>query len=337
MDSGVVSVPSSFIRPPHLRPSLSDQISAHDYIEIPIIDLSELVSGIRPLPIIHNIGRACQEWGFFQVTNHGVPQEIVDGMRAACRNFFGQPAAERNRFRSQNFEAPVAYATSFNPHLEKARDWKDVFYVRDLPGKCNGFDEAPEICKKAFQAYREEVQKLANLIYRAIFESLGLSSDYLDKELTGIHRLIMAVNYYPPCPDPSLTFGLTGHSDISSLTVLLQDEVPGLQVRKGDKWIGVKPLANAFVINVADQIQILSNGIYKSVEHRVVTNMDKPRMSVACFFGPREEIKIAPLSKLVTESHPALYKEVVFGDYAKNFYSQELLADRATLQFAVRE
>lgn len=256
-------------------------------------------------------------------------------MKAACLRFFSQPANERNKFRSQNLEASVAYATSFNPSREVSRDWRDALYVRDVPGVgCNGFDIAPEICRAAFTEYREEVEELAKFLYEAVFESLGLSLPYLKEALPPMARLVMGVNYYPPCPDPSLTSGVRGHSDIGLLTVLLQDDVPGLQIRKGSDWVSVMPLPNAFVINVADQIEILSNGKYKSIEHRAFTNIDKPRISVPCFFGPDESAIIAPLPNLVSESIPALYKAVKYRDYVTNFYSNALMPNRGTLKLA---
>lgn len=66
----------------------------------------------------------------------------------------------------------------------------------------------------------------------------------------------MAINYYPPCPQPELTYGLPGHKDPNALTVLLQDQVPGLQVLSGGKWVTVKPIPGTFVVNIGDQIQV---------------------------------------------------------------------------------
>ena len=67
----------------------------------------------------------------------------------------------------------------------------------------------------------------------------------------------MAVNYYPPCPEPELTYGLPGHTDPNVLTILLQDlQVAGLQVLKDGKWVAVNPEPNAFVINIGDQLQV---------------------------------------------------------------------------------
>lgn len=90
--------------------------------------------------------------------------------------------------------------------------------------------------------------------------------------LMGSKRINM--NYYPKCPNPELTVGGGRHSDVSTLTILLQDEIGGLYVRDMDtmKWIYVPPISGSLVINVGDALQIISNGKYKSVEHRVRAN-----------------------------------------------------------------
>jgi isopenicillin N synthase-like dioxygenase len=90
--------------------------------------------------------------------------------------------------------------------------------------------------------------------------SLGLEEDYIEKAL-GEQEQHMAVNYYPQCPEPELTYGLPKHTDPNALTVLLQDpSVAGLQVLKdGGRWIAVNPRPNAFVINLGDQLQVIQH------------------------------------------------------------------------------
>lgn len=100
-------------------------------------------------------------------------------------------------------------------------------------------------------------------LLEAISESLGLEKGYMDKALSK-QAQHMAINYYPPCPQPELTYGLPGHKDPNALTVLLQDQVPGLQVLFGGKWVTVKPIPGTFVVNIGDQIQ--------------VTNINSPEM-----------------------------------------------------------
>nr|GEV59359.1 protein DMR6-like oxygenase 2-like [Tanacetum cinerariifolium] len=117
--------------------------------------------------------------------------------------------------------------------------------------------------------YYTSVRGLALELVEAISESLGLDKDYIGKQL-GKHGQHMALDYYPPCPQPDLTYGFPGHTDLNLITILLQDDVSGLQVLKDGKWVVVDPVPNTFIINIGDQIQVLSNDKYKSILHRAV-------------------------------------------------------------------
>ncbi|KAI3855302.1 hypothetical protein MKX03_015655 [Papaver bracteatum] len=136
---------------------------------------------------------------------------------------------------------------------------------------------------------------------------------------------IMRMNYYPPCPRPDLVIGLTSHSDYSALTILLQlNEVEGLQIRKEERWISVKPLPDAFIINVGDVLEVITNGIYRSVNHRGVVNSTKERVSIATFHNTRLESEIGPVSSLITPETPALFKRGRFADLMKQNLSKKL-------------
>lgn len=103
--------------------------------------------------------------------------------------------------------------------------------------------------------YCTSIRGLVLKLLEAISESLGLERDHIDKNL-GKHGQHMAMNYYPPCPQPELTYGLPGHTDPNLITILLQDDVPGLQVLRNGKWIAVNPIPNTFIINIGDQMQV---------------------------------------------------------------------------------
>lgn len=105
-------------------------------------------------------------------------------------------------------------------------------------------------------SYCIQVRELGFRIQELISESLGLEKDHVNNVL-GEQGQHMAVNFYPPCPEPELTFGLPGHTDPNALTILLQDQsVAGLQVLKDGKWVAVNPHPDAFVINIGDQLQV---------------------------------------------------------------------------------
>lgn len=108
--------------------------------------------------------------------------------------------------------------------------------------------------------YGQELEKVCGTLMKVMSINLGLDVGYLQKAFGGEDiGACMRVNYYPKCPQPELTLGLSAHSDPGGLTILLADDhVKGLQVRKGNAWITVQPAPNAFVVNIGDQIQVLS-------------------------------------------------------------------------------
>lgn len=104
--------------------------------------------------------------------------------------------------------------------------------------------------------YCKEIRELGYRLEELLSESLGLEKDHIRRVLReqGQH---MAVNFYPACPEPELTYGLPGHTDPNALTILLQDlKVAGLQVLKDGNWLAVNPIPGAFVINIGDQLQV---------------------------------------------------------------------------------
>lgn len=165
----------------------------------------------------------------------------------------------------------------------------------------------------------------------------GLNVKEIDREkelmLMGSKRINL--NYYPICPNPELTIGVGRHSDVSTLTVLLQDHIGGLYVRKqdDDTWIHVPPIPGALVINIGDALQIMSNGRYKSVEHRVVANDSKNRVSVPIFVNPRPNDIIGPLQEVLESGEKPKYKQVLYSDYVKHFF-RKAHDGKETVEFA---
>jgi len=113
------------------------------------------------------------------------------------------------------------------------------------------------IHREIVRSYSIQVRELGFRIQELISESLGLEKDHI-KNVLGEQGQHMAVNFYPPCPEPELTYGLPAHTDPNALTILLQDvSVAGLQVLlKDGKWVAVNPHPDAFVINIGDQLQV---------------------------------------------------------------------------------
>lgn len=114
--------------------------------------------------------------------------------------------------------------------------------------------------RKVISEYGEEVVKLGGRILELMSINLGLEENFLLNKFGGEDDIgaCLRVNFYPKCPQPDLTLGISPHSDPGGMTILLPDDfVAGLQVRKGNEWITIKPIPNAFIINIGDQIQVL--------------------------------------------------------------------------------
>jgi len=313
------SLPESYIRPESERPKLYE---VEDCEDVPIIDLGcdDRTS------IVQKIGYACRFYGFFQVINHGVSLELVDKMLEVANEFFRLPVEEKLKLYSDDPTKTMRLSTSFNVKKETVHNWRDYLrlhcypldqYVPEWPSN-------PSTFKDTVSSYCKQVRELGFRLQELIAESLGLEKDHI-KDVLGEQGQHMAVNYYPPCPQPDLTYGLPAHTDPNALTILLQDlQVSGLQVLKDGKWMAIKPHPNAFVINIGDQLQALSNGRYKSVWHRALVNANKPRMSVASFLCPSDDALISPPVKLTEDGTGAVYRSFTYAEYYKKFWSRNL-------------
>ncbi|XP_022858561.1 protein DMR6-LIKE OXYGENASE 2-like [Olea europaea var. sylvestris] len=170
-------------------------------------------------------------------------------------------------------------------------------------------------CREACEEYAAEMEKLAYKLLELIALSLGLPRTRLNgffKEHTSFIRL----NHYPVCPVPELVLGVGRHKDAGALTILAQDDVGGLEVkRKTDgEWVFVKPTPNAYIINVGDIIQVWSNDKYESVEHRVMVNSKKQRFSIPFFLNPAHFTWVEPLEELTNKENPN-YKAYNWGKF----------------------
>ncbi|XP_010536147.1 PREDICTED: feruloyl CoA ortho-hydroxylase 1-like [Tarenaya hassleriana] len=321
-DFPLQTLPPPYILPPEER-LLPGKILCTD--QIPIFDVGDW-SDAR---VASQICDAASRFGFFQVVNHGIPMETMDAVTAAARAFYALPSEERRRFWKGNPAAETVFLqTSFSPMAEAVLEWKDYLMFSYDPENDEASSLWPSVCKDQVMEYMKSAQPVIKNLLAILMKNLNVNEidESLSNSLMGSFKI--SFNHYPKCPNPDLAAGVGRHSDISAITVLLQDDVGGLYVRaneqeEDDRWIHVAPTRGALVINVGDVLQMMSNDLYKSIEHRVVASGARNRVSVPIFVNPREDAAIKPLPEAVAMTgEAAVYREIVFSDYFSYFFSK---------------
>ncbi|CAM8993211.1 unnamed protein product [Rhodiola kirilowii] len=330
-------VPERFVRDEKERPAL-DNLCLPCLDEIPVIDLSKLLklNSKEFRNEISKLGNSCRDWGFFQVINHGIDLELLEQIEKVGMEFFMLPLEEKLKYQ-MSAGTVQGYGQAFVFSEDQKLDWCNMFalgvhpnYIRNpklWPSKPSDFSDA-------VGRYSSGVQKLCGKLLKYIALSLGLKMEVFE-DMFGEAVQAIRMNYYPPCPRPDLVLGLSPHSDGSALTVLQQGKGSsvGLQILKDNNWVPVHPIPNSLVINIGDTIEVLTNGKYKSVEHRAVTHKERERLSIVTFYAPSYEVEIGPLQELVNENNPCKYRTFNHGDYSKHYVSSKLQGKK-TLEFA---
>ncbi|KAI4333404.1 hypothetical protein L6164_018224 [Bauhinia variegata] len=300
---------------------------------IPLIDLSK--------PDAKNlIVKACEEFGFFKVINHGVPMEAISKLESEAIKFFSFPLSKKEKTGPAN---PFGYGN------KRIGQNGDVGWIEYLLFTTNqdynslrlspAYGQNPENFRSALNDYMSAVRNMSCQILDLMAEGLKIqprnvfSKLLMDQQSDSVFR----VNHYPPCPELQTLnaenkIGFGEHTDPQIISVLRSNNTSGLQISLRDgKWISVPPDHSSFFINVGDSLQVMTNGRFRSVKHRVLANGFNSRLSMIFFCGPPLSEKIAPLPSLM-KGNESLYKEFTWFEYKKSFYGSRL-ADNRLVQF----
>jgi len=283
---------------------------------IPVIDINE----IRSPATLAALDAACREWGFFQVVNHGIPQPAIDKAIGQARAFFAQPL-DAKRAISRSRENPWGF---FDRELTKnVRDLKQVYDF----GPAHGGNIRPQWpagmpeFRNAVHGYYRHCERLAYRLLAAISTNLGMSPGFLSRGFGPGHTSFLRLNYYPvpltPASASAGHFGVGQHTDAGALTILLQDEQPGLEVFRNNAWHVVEPRSDALVINIGDIVQVWSNDHYFAALHRVVASAAKERFSIPFFLNPGYETDYAPVPTMIDTARPARYRTINWGEFRR--------------------
>ncbi|PUZ40155.1 hypothetical protein GQ55_9G401800 [Panicum hallii var. hallii] len=278
-------IPERYIR---LEETAEEVIDGHDISSsIPIIDLNKLLDPQSSKEECAKLGSACKQWGFFQLINHGVPDEVICNFRNDMTEFFKQPLEAKKVYSMEpgNLEG---YGQHFVVSEKQKLDWADMFYLMLRPSDSRNlrfWPSNPPSFRDSIDVYSSEAAKLVSCLLRSV------AMDMAEKVV-----------------------GLSPHTDATGLTLLLQaNGVQGLQIRKDGKWVAINALDGAFMVNVGDIL-----------EHRAVVHPTKERTSAALFHQPCQDATVGPLPELVKRDGEALYSSIGYMDFITRFFAAKL-------------
>ncbi|KAL6642457.1 hypothetical protein ACP70R_020638 [Stipagrostis hirtigluma subsp. patula] len=313
----------------YIRPDIDqDAVVGDHHGEVPVVDLGRLLNRESFEDEAAKLRFACEEWGFFQLVNHGIAEEIILNIKRDTQEFFQLPLEVKNVYaqRPGNLQG---YGQAFVVSNDQKLDWADMFVIITQPHEARDmtlWPTQPLTLRKSLEDYSFELKKVAQYVVTAMGKTLNLDPELLvDKYAVQALRM----NYYPPCISmPEKVLGFSPHSDGNFLTILLEvNSVEGLQIRRHGAWIPVKPRPEALLVNVGDLLEIMTNGRYKSIEHRVTINAHKERISISAFNNPKFDGVVSPIAGSTTEK--LLYKTVSVEEYFKHHMSNKLDGKKA--------
>ncbi|CAN1151744.1 1-aminocyclopropane-1-carboxylate oxidase homolog 1 [Linum perenne] len=291
-DSGIKEIPRIFHAPPQFLESGTPYSPNDPNFIFPVIDLAGVHQDpVKRKQMVEKIRDASGSWGFFQIVNHGVPKNIQEDMTSGVRNFFDLDLEQKKDYYAREQTKKVMYSSNPDMYAIPVCSWTDLMLTHMSADDPLEPEELPECCRDIVPKYSAEMARVGDLLFQLLSEALGLESNYL-KEIDCVEAMGYAYHYYPPCPQPELALGCVHHTDIDFLTVILQDQVGGLQLISNDKFI--------------------------SALHRVRAKNAGPRISIATFFGhgsTKSTRLYGPIKELVSEKDPPKYKEITIGDF----------------------
>jgi isopenicillin N synthase-like dioxygenase len=293
---------------------------------LPVIDISGLrsISLADRQAVAAKMRAACLDTGFFYITHHDVPRALQQRAFAAAKRFFDQPMDRKLPLDRRQHKYSRGYEPLRGQTLEPGAppDVKEGYQIgADLPVDhphvvaglfgCgpNQWPTGVEDFRAAMSDYYAAMLALEHLMWRGLALSLGLDEHHFAgfvREAIAVLRLL----HYPPQPANPLPNekGCGAHTDFGGMTMLLQDDVGGLQVWDGrGDWIHAPPIPDTYVVNLGDMVALWTNDRYRSTVHRVVNISGQERYSLPFFFNGNPEHVVSCLPTCLAEGETAKY------------------------------
>jgi isopenicillin N synthase-like dioxygenase len=294
---------------------------------IPTLSLRDVESA----GFVRELGAAYANHGFVIITDHGIPQPLIDRFLGMYKTFFAWPDADKRRYHIAGSGGARGY-TPFGIETAKGSrhfDLKEFWHVgRELPQGhpyrhymadnvwIDGIEGFKDTCIEMFETFDRSGRRLLTAIARV----LDLPADYFEDKVQLGNSVLRVIHYPPMPPNPTESIRAGAHEDINVITLLLGAEEPGLQVltRQGE-WLSVNPVPGSMVVNVGDMLQRLTNGSLRSTSHRVINPVSErarnARYSMPFFLHFNPDFPIAALPSCVGPGKPEPLPPILAEEY----------------------
>jgi|UniRef100_A6VY28 isopenicillin N synthase-like dioxygenase len=304
-------------------------------MSIPLIDLSKLIhesDSVRQTEI-NALDKACREIGFFYLTNTGIPKELMAALMREAKRFFNQPQDVKNAIDIKDSINHRGYGNIGEEQLDEIghADWKETFdmaldFPKDHPLVAKyptmyGPNQNPSdpATVEVLQEYYVQAFQVAQKLLTAMAQALSLDNDFFVRCFKD-HVTVLRMIHYPPRPANDHDNGAGAHTDYGCVTLLLQDQIGGLQVKnRQGEWVDATPIDEALVVNIGDLMQRWTNDEYISTAHRVRASLpDVHRYSFPFFVEPDYETNVECVPSCATADKPAKYDAILSGDWIQS-------------------
>ena len=321
-------------------------------VEIPLIDLTDLREGdlAARMEVAQKIRAACTDTGFFTITGHGVPAELLMRTREAAETFFAAPVDRKRAVlrppekisRGWNPPADRTLASTLGadtpPDLQEAwamgppESGDGPYFTEGAGIRFFAPNKWPEIdgFRETLESYYRAMTGLSGQMMRGFSLALGLDERFFDDKANRPCSTIRLVNYPAQHETPrpgQLRAG--AHSDYGSFTFVRGDNVPGgLQVSDGKGgWQDVEAPEDGFVCNIGDTMQRWTGGLFRSTLHRVVNPPadaePRDRISVVYFNLPNHDTVLGGTEQSAPDDTAPTFAEHYFGKMARAAKSED--------------
>jgi isopenicillin N synthase-like dioxygenase len=297
---------------------------------IPVLDLSDLTAG-DPDAIAalgHQLRRALEDVGFFFITNHGVPWDLVQQVYDHAQILHQQPPERfENCLMDRDHGGYLGYAggTSYASDIAgkvRTPNLNAAFFVHRGGYRLgNHWPDLPDF-KPVVESYIDSVTELSRRLLPVLAVSLDLPPNYFDPHFD-VPSCSLRLSHYPVVDYGEHDWGLAPHTDSTIITLLPENDVPGLEIRPaGHDWVVPPQLPGSFLINSGDMLKRWTNGRFRSTAHRARNGAKVDRYAIPFFFGARDDALIEALPTCISHKNLARHEPITYGDYQRWFLNR---------------